>query len=144
MGVDREEAANMRITYLQDKLDKYNKSYRDATTIIDAVFIEGYRKDIRSEIVYLQAEVAREETLNEITDSDIARAREYPINQIIELDRSGRALAWCHTDTNPSLSYWKEKNNVRCFTCNKSFDSISAAMELWGLSFVEAVKQLSR
>lgn len=144
MGVDRIEAANKRISFLQKELKSLNKLYREATSIIDAVFINNQREPVREEIAFLEKNKEIKTSTKQITDEDIQRAREYPIDQIIEFNNLGKALAWCHEDKNPSLSHWKAGNIARCFTCNESFDSISAAMNLWNLNFTEAVRTLSQ
>ncbi len=144
MGVDRVEAANKRIMFLKNQLNILNKSYREAKTIIDAVFVNNQREPIREEIEFLEKNKEVQSSTDAITDEDIQRARDYPIEQIIDFSNAGRAIAWCHEDKNPSLSHWKKGNMARCFTCNQNFDSIAAAMHLWNLDFVEAVRSLSR
>ena len=78
----------------------------------------------------------------DISEADIAKAKDYPITQLIEFDKFGKALAFCHEDTKPSLSYWAKANNCRCFACGESFDPIAVLMKRDGMSFIEAVKKL--
>lgn len=103
-------------------------------------------KIIRDDIIKLNAEIKRIETDNykpdAITDEMIARARTYPVENLIEFNRAGRALAFCHSDKSPSLSWWKQTNTVTCFVCSKNFDSIAILTERDGLNFAEAVKRL--
>lgn len=143
MGVDRVEAADKRISFLNKELKLLNKSYMDAETIIDAVFINKRREPIWDEIAFLQKNKVIKDELDRITDEDIEIARNYPIEQIISFNGMGKATAWCHEDKSPSLSHFRKGNNARCFVCNVTYDSIAAAMELWSLTFVEAVKALS-
>lgn len=142
MGMDRIDAANKRISFLKDHLSNLKSLYEESKSVIDAIFVNNQMEPIKKEISFLKRNKKIDASKSKITDVDIQRAREYPINQIIEFNNVGKALAWCHPDKNPSLSYWGKENVARCFTCNKTFDSISAAMELWDLTFVEAVRRL--
>lgn len=78
----------------------------------------------------------------QITDEMIERARAYPIERLIPFQK-GAALAWCHDDKNPSLTWDRKRNRAKCWPCDKSFDSISVLMERDGMSFRDAVKQLA-
>ena len=80
---------------------------------------------------------------NTITDEMIEQAREYPITELIEFTR-GKALAFCHEDKTPSLSYHKAANRAHCFPCNKSFDAIGVLMERDKMSFTSAVRYLCK
>lgn len=80
---------------------------------------------------------------NTITDEMIEQAREYPITELVEFTR-GKALAFCHEDKTPSLSYHKAANRAHCFPCNKSFDAIGILMERDGMSFHSAVRYLCK
>ena len=77
-----------------------------------------------------------------ITDEQIASARAFPIEQIIDFVK-GKALAPCHADKNPSLSWDRKRNRAHCFVCDKSFSALDYLMEVMGLKFIDAVKQLA-
>lgn len=78
-----------------------------------------------------------------ITPELIARAREYPIRDLVETNSRGYALCVNpeHDDHSPSM--WTKKNFAYCFACNWSGDSIDVAMKVYNLKFPEAVKKLS-
>ena len=80
---------------------------------------------------------------NEITPEIIARAREYPIDKIIEVKRN-KALCLWHPDKNPSMHYYKKTNTVYCFTCNTFGDAIDIFMKKNNVGFVQAVIFLGR
>lgn len=80
-------------------------------------------------------------TPGRITDEMIARAREYPVDRLVEFHR-GRALAWCHNDRTPSLYHGTRKNVAVCPVCNRTFNPIDILVERDGLAFIEAVKGL--
>ena len=76
---------------------------------------------------------------NEVTESDIARAREYPFENLIEAKRHF-ALCPFHNDRKPS--FYIKNNFGWCFTCNKHVDTIQFVIETRNLSFAEAVRYL--
>lgn len=78
-----------------------------------------------------------------ITNDMVVRAKEYPIEQLVEFDK-GKAKAWCHQDKSPSLSWHRKANRAHCFPCNKSFNPIDVLMDRDGMSFPEAVRFLCR
>jgi len=98
---------------------------------------EHAQKDLNNILFHL-----REPREGDITEADIEKARNYPVDALVEFNSMGRALAWCHSDSEPSLSFWKGHNSCRCFVCGKSFDSIAILMERDKMSFINAVKQL--
>jgi len=78
-----------------------------------------------------------------ITPEMILQARQYPIEQLIEFTH-GKAVAWCHhPDKTPSLSWHRAGNRAHCFPCGKSFNSIDVLTQRDGMSFKDAVHQLS-
>ena len=85
----------------------------------------------------------RVEPEKRFSDERIEEAKAYPIEQLIEFDRTGKALAWCHTDRTPSLTWYRAGNRARCFPCGKSFNPIQVLMDRDGKTFVEAVKELT-
>ena len=82
-------------------------------------------------------------TSNRITDTQIEQSRLVPIEQLIGFDRQGKALAWCHADKVPSLTWHRSKNRATCFPCGKTFNSIDVLVQRDGMTFIDAVKALS-
>jgi len=134
-GISRRAAARMRIRFLLEDIEIYEKTGGDIEKIwIDEAF---------DEIFYLFKHLPRTmENKNKINDYDIAMAKEYPIENLIQFDRNGNALAWCHEDKKPSLKLWRKKNRAKCWHCNLTFDPIAVLMERDNLNFIEAVKML--
>jgi hypothetical protein len=83
----------------------------------------------------------KEVRLGEITNDDIARAKDYPIEELF--DGKTKAIK-CpfHPDKNPSASI--KNNRFRCWACGAKHDSISAYMALNNKTFVDTVKELLR
>ena len=73
---------------------------------------------------------------------DLDKAKQYPIDEIIQFKYGFAKCLW-HNEKTPSLHFIKERNTAHCFGCGKSYDSIDAAQQVWGLSFKEAVKRLT-
>ena len=78
-----------------------------------------------------------------ITDEQIASARAFPIERVIDFDRQGKALAPCHADKSPSLSWDRKRNRAYCFPCGKGFSALDYLVQYQGLKFADAVKQLA-
>lgn len=85
----------------------------------------------------------RPQPKGQITDDMIAAAKETPVTNLIEFDRYGKALAFCHADTSPSLSHNKKSNRAHCFPCGRSFNAVDILMVRDGMTFIDAVKQLA-
>lgn len=75
-----------------------------------------------------------------ITPEMIDNARQYPITGVIDFPKGKYRCCPFHKDNNPSMALYD--NHVHCFVCNRSWDSISALMELEGVNFREAVLAL--
>lgn len=138
MDKNRLAAARIRIRYLREWIDDCLQDGSD-------IALHWAERSI-AEIEYLlqwgNVEIVQAKTRDDITDHDIEAARNYPIDQLISFDRAGKAIAFCHEDRNPSLSWLKKWNKAKCWPCDKTFDSIAVLMERDGYSFVDAVKQL--
>lgn len=78
---------------------------------------------------------------NKITPVDIDKAKEYPLEELIDIDDNDFALCINHTDRRPSM-YCKD-NFVHCFACQYTEDVIGVYRKLHNCSFVDAVKFLS-
>lgn len=85
-----------------------------------------------------------------ITDTDIARAKEYPIQDLYigKLRKATGKFAWCgkcelHNDSTASF-YIDKNNNYHCFGCHAHGDAISYFMITRNIkSFPQAVKTLA-
>ena len=137
--IDRVAAVRMRVRYLLQEIEVCEQANYDED-IMNMVIQDDY-----DEIYYLFGKIKRTEVYTEnITDEDIERAKEHPIENLIELDSRGKAIAWCHDDKNASMTLWKGKNRVRCWACSKTYNPIDILVERDGLTFIEAVKRLSQ
>jgi len=76
-----------------------------------------------------------------VNDNQVAKARNIPLEHLVEVDRSRRTLCLFHDDTNPSL--YVKNGFGYCFSCGAWCDSIKYSMKKYGLSFAKAVETLA-
>jgi hypothetical protein len=106
--------------------------------------IESRMKQIERIDKYLRlTEIRKEIHEGSITVGDISKAKNTPIPGIIDFNNAQFAKCLWHNEKSPSLHYIKNTNKVHCFGCGKTADAIDLYMELYKLSFIEAVKRLS-
>ncbi len=73
----------------------------------------------------------------------VARAKSYPINELIRFNSSNGAKCLFHNESEASLHYYKDQNKTWCFGgCGRGYDSIDIYQKIHGVSFKEAVKAL--
>ncbi len=102
---------------------------------------------IKKNLMFLSMLKGKSKTKNPIgvTPIEIARAKEYPITELYEFNRSGTARCPFHSERTASFCYNKKNNTARCFgACQKTFDSIELYRRLNNVSFVEAVRNLNK
>lgn len=76
-----------------------------------------------------------------IDDYDIARAREYPLDELLEIGQNGRARCIFHNGSDFNLNI---KNNFAyCHVCGEHGDSLKVYQTLHCCGFIEAVRALS-
>jgi hypothetical protein len=75
--------------------------------------------------------------------TDKERAKAYPFDQLMEFHRNMALCPW-HEDKNPSLQFLPDINRVKCFSCDRLFDTIDYVMLSQNLEFKEAIKWLNK
>lgn len=81
-------------------------------------------------------------SIDSITDSDILRAKETPIESILPSEvRRGYACCPLHHEKTPSFHIRKD-NTFMCFGCQEYGDVIDLYQKLNNCSFIDAVKAL--
>jgi hypothetical protein len=144
-----------RLDYLYDKLialdielidrnREYKRAIEQDGPYIERALIAYPIPEIEKKIKRLEHEIGfvvkgSQGKNNRISPEMIEQAREYPIENMIEV-KKGMALCPFHDDRNPSMSI---RNNLfHCFGCGEKGDAIDFVMKRQGLSFTEAVKTL--
>ena len=142
MEVDQGWAVECRMRFLNERIVVLRKGLFFKCNEITEAFIDRYIKKAVDEITYLEERKIKETSIDgRVTDADIESARNVPIDSIIEFTHR-RAIAWCHSDTNPSLMHLTRINKAMCYPCQKYFSSIDAYMHIFGVGFIDAVKSL--
>ena len=129
----------MRIRYLHQVLKQWEPYWNEETNIVPDMELLDVLHELvsyRNAILSLDKKEA-----NDITDAQLEIARNTPVETLIEFV-NGKAKAFCHDDSRPSLTHWKQGNRAVCWPCNKNFDPIAILMERDGMSFKRAVKTL--
>ena len=79
--------------------------------------------------------------------SNVLTAKEYPITSLINFNRAGYHPCIWHSEKTASMYYNKPgskfPNTVKCFGCGAMGDPVDVVMEMQGVDFNEAVKQLT-
>lgn len=83
-----------------------------------------------------------------ITDDDIERARQYPLENLIDepLKTAGGHKKKCccpfHPEKTPSFMVYTDQNSYHCYSCQRNGTAIDFVMEREGLSFRDTVLKL--
>lgn len=149
------EGICLRLIYLYERMEELKAliaEYASKYTLsiqIDKPYLERHGlavqlKRMQKDYSSLSMEFDRiigVKTKGQITDEMIQRAREYPIEHLIEVDKKGFALCVNHADKKPSML--TRGNYAHCFSCGYTGDVLDVAMKVKGWNFVEAVKALN-
>lgn len=71
---------------------------------------------------------------------ELPRAKSVPITDFIKFNHSGFAPCIFHTESTPSMKYYKKQNRVECFGCHNGGDCIDVVRQLYNLDVLHAVK----
>lgn len=144
-GIDR------KVLYVKNKIELkkallqefINNYFWDISLVFLVVLASDTHKEIEKLKRYLHHLKDPVEHKGRITDEDIERAKEFPIGELVEVNRRGFARCINHSpDNNPSM--WCKSNRVKCFSCQWSGSTIDVYMKLHDVDFIKAVKELKR
>jgi hypothetical protein len=148
----RERAAHLRARTLLalERADEFPDSWFIREVIKASIVkdVQETEQEIRELRGYLPG---RKQRPGSVTDETIGRAKEYSIVDIahrggLKLKKSGdKFFVVCpfHKEKSASLCIYPETQSFYCFGCSRSGDVITFAQALLGLSFIEAVKELT-
>lgn len=102
----------------------------------------AHRKKLVSEFEYaLSVMIEKKRDDTKVTDSEIERARTYPIENLLDVKRGvAQCISGSHKDNHPSMDV--RNGFAYCYTCGWTGDVLSVYQKLNGGSFVDAVKAL--
>ncbi len=138
------------VEYLAKEL---NEEITEIELLVRKLFIEeqisGYMQTIKR--INSNIQHKNKPTNQRITDLDIQRAREVPIQNMLDTQIFKSAGKWIGCTYCPLLdhkgertpSFFIDKNNKwKCFGCQAFGDAIELHMKLNGVKFIQAVKSL--
>jgi len=103
--------------------------------------LERVQGEMKSLIIRLHAlQQGKELKQAGLTDAEIKRARQYPIERLVEIGRNGRALCVWHEDHDPSMDC--RNNFAYCHACGKHGDTIDLYRQIHCVDFPTAVRAL--
>lgn len=73
---------------------------------------------------------------------NIGKAKQFPIDQLVKVTAGGKAHCVWHEERTASMHYYKDRNMVWCFGCQRGGDAIDVYCALNNVPFTMAVKQL--
>jgi len=103
---------------------------------------EQWKKRFYKLIMEYKFTILRKPGKNRITSYMIDRARDYPISDIIKVNKKYFALCPEHDDHRPSMDC--RNNFCYCYVCGFRSDSLGLYMKIHNVDFATAVKFLSK
>jgi hypothetical protein len=107
------------------------------------------KKRIKAVMAYHRDMMNTGASTRPVSDSDIAKAREYPIEEMYagNLQKatgkfSKRGVCPFHEEKTASF-YISKENRFKCFGCGEYGDAITFHMKITGNKFIQSVKKLS-
>ncbi len=107
---------------------------------------ERYKRELHAGIERMAREAGLEPKKrnygNSVTDDEIQRAKQHPIEDLVDVGRGGmaRCISGHHDDRTPSMDC--RNNFAYCHACGFSGDAISVYQKLHGADFLAAVRAL--
>lgn len=155
MGIDRSWAINARQRFLTDELFIVHDVLSEWVQ-----FLEDYDPKSATEVFMISEEIGEAidrkcaimkelETIKKmtkdpkdvITDEMVEEARRYPVDRLVPFSK-GKAVAWCHPDKNPSLTYMTRTGKAWCPVCGRYFNAVDILVDRDGYTFKDAVREL--
>lgn len=134
---------NQEIDWWKNEANKYNSWFKDKILKICCFPIEKERDKILREISSYKNPVWKQIAFGKIDGDMVEKARETPIENLMEFNRAGFALCIFHSEKTPSLKLRKGINRFHCFGCSRNGSAIDIIMQLKNLDFKRAVKFLN-
>ena len=106
----------------------------------DATRLDKRIKGYEAALKLASGRITEEEKKELITDDMIERAREFPIENLLEKGNNGRCKCVFHQGEDFNMDI--RKNYAHCYVCGESGDTIKIYRQINGSSFREAVLAL--
>lgn len=136
----KEENKEEIIRYQQARISLLRQELEIKKKILEKK-LEHYGELEEKERLLAEAEKLERQLNATLTSEMIERARNYPLEQLVQINAKGFATCVFHSpDKNPSM--YCKKGYAYCFACGEQADAIKLYQTLHGVSFPEAVKSL--
>lgn len=150
-GVDVQWAVSRRKEYLNPRIAELKTEQNQALQafsgnnelnrflLLDSIkFLDKEIKKCESELSFKNSGNG-----NRITQNDIERARQHPLENLLQNIRNGKThcVSGSHTDKRPSMD--TRNNFAYCYSCGFHGDAITVYQKLHSVDFVTAVKKLN-
>ena len=124
---------------------------RTAKNVLDVREDMSNRRSLWKDCFFHEAWLKEDEKMQytpstkKVADSLVAKAKQFPIPELIEFNRAKKACCPFHKEKTPSLYYNQETNTAYCFGgCGRPYDAIDIYRKLnKDASFKEAIRKLS-
>lgn len=131
------QSAKHYVSYEAVEKDKNSRKGELRSTLFHDAWMEWWDSE------HIQSEVVSKPKESKVGDDAVARAKNVPIENLIEVNREHKALCLWHNEKHPSLHVY-EDNHAFCFVCSKRADAIDIVREKHSLGFTEAVDYLNK
>ncbi len=145
LSLDTDEEKIMRLSHLiADVYARYAQMEKDGFSYLERRIyllnenVEGMER-LRNKIRARQVHKAEPSAFS-VTEYEIAKAREYPIGNLVGETKMNKIICPFHEDTKPSM--YVKNGWAYCFSCGESCDSIRWMMDVKNYKFFDAVKYL--
>lgn len=151
-GVDIQWAISRRKEYLHQKITELKNDQHSALQLFSGNdelsrfllldTIKLLNKEIKKYEMGLNFKNTGKGKGNRITQTDIERARAYPIENLLQNVRGGKThcISGTHEDKHPSMDI--RNNFAHCYSCGWHGDVVSVYAKLHGTDFVASVRDL--
>lgn len=150
-GIDPQWAVSRRKGYLNQRIAELKNDQQSALQLFSGnnelsrfILLDTLRL-LSQEIKKYEIELNFKNTQkgNRITQTDIERARAYPIENLLQNIKGGKThcISGTHEDKHPSMDI--RNNFAHCYSCGWHGDVIAVYMMINGVDFIIAVKILN-
>ena len=127
------------LTMFRDNKARYVEVMRDNPESFEIGFLVDEAKQLvkRLDSIKKERDARESNRKDEVTPEMVDRAREYPIEQIVRVERNGRAKCVFHAGEDGNMDI--RKNFAHCYVCGAHGDPIDVYKAVNGVGFREAV-----
>ncbi|KXK29368.1 MAG: DNA primase [Candidatus Brocadia sinica] len=150
-GVDVEWAVSRRKEYLNQRVTELKNGQQSVLQLfsgnneLSRFLLLDSMKYLNNELKKCEMELNFKNTQkgNRITQTDIERAKAYPIESLLQNIKGGKThcIGGTHKDKHPSMDV--RNNFAHCYSCGWHGDAIGVFMQVNGVNFITAVKTLN-